>query len=325
MNPVVIGLFALMFASVFLFFLALAKPAQKEEVESRLKRLSADDDDLPAFKLPDALVPEAEDPDAPPPKKDALADINEKLDELFKPLAKDRLADADAEELAKVLQGAGRYTMTPLQLRIWQYKCTALMPLGAGIFMGSLMGFNLAVTPLFMILAGIGGYFYPIFALNQEATKRRNAILRVLPTTLDLMTICVEAGLSLQAALVKVVEKSRPSPLREELDQVLREIQLGRARGDALKEMARRINMKEVNSVILSMVQAEAMGTGIAKSLRVQAEIARDNRMQRAQEQAMQAPVKLSFPLVFFIFPVVFIVIFGPVALELFTNWTAGK
>lgn len=323
MDPIVILLFGFMFASVFLFLLAIAKPKQKEDVESRLKRL-ADDDEPPAFNIPDRFAaPEAE--GGPLKKKDAVADLNAQLDELFKPLAKKRLTEDDASELTKILQAAGRYAMTPLQLRIWQYKSATLMPIGTAIFFAALIGFNPAVMPVLVILASVGGYWYPVLSLNTEASRRRNAILRTLPTTLDLMTICVEAGLSLQAAMIKVVEKSRPSPLREELDQALREIQLGRPRADALKEMAKRINLKEVNSVVLAMVQAEAMGTGIAKSLRIQSEIARDNRMQRAQEQAMQAPVKLSFPLVLFIFPVVFIVIFGPVALELFTNWTAGK
>jgi tight adherence protein C len=328
MDPILIGLFVMMFASVMLFLLAIAKPKQKEDVEGRLKRLNAEDDERPAFKIPDKFVaPEPEDGvgGQAKTKKDAVADLNAQLDELFKPMAKKRLTEADADALAKVLQAAGRYAMTPLQLRVWQYKSATLMPLGIGIFVAALIGFNPAVIPLIVILASVGGYWYPIVSLHSEAGKRRNAILKTLPTTLDLMTICVEAGLSLQAAMAKVVEKSRPSPLREEIDQCLREIQLGRSRADALKEMGRRINLKEVNSVVLSMVQAEAMGTGIAKSLRIQSEIARDNRMQRAQEQAMQAPVKLSFPLVFFIFPTVFIVIFGPVALELFTNWTAGK
>lgn len=324
MDPILIALFLLMFASVMLFLLAIAKPKQKEDVESRLKRLSADDDEPRAFKVPNRFADHEDEP-GPTGKKDAIADLNAQLDVLFKPVAKKRLTESDAVELTKILQAAGRYAMTPLQLRIWQYKSATLMPLGVGIFFAALIGFNPAVTPILVILASVGGYWYPVLTLNTEASRRRNAILRTLPTTLDLMTICVEAGLSLQAAMVKVVEKSRPSPLREELDQALREIQLGRPRGDALKEMGRRINLKEVNSVVLSMVQAEAMGTSVAKSLRIQAEIARDNRMQRAQEQAMQAPVKLSFPLVFFIFPVVFIVIFGPVALELFTNWTAAQ
>lgn len=311
MDPMIILLFGLLGASVFLFLLAIAKPKQREDVESRLKRLS-DADDRPVFRK--------QEPAGEPARKDALADANAQLDALFKPWAAERLTEGQAGELTQLLHAAGRYTTTPLQLRVWQLKSAVLMPIGAVVFTFALVGFNPAASALLALAGVVGGYWYPVLALQREAGTRRNTILKQLPTTLDLLTVCVEAGLSLQAGLQKVVEKTRPSPLREEIDQVLREIQLGRPRGDALKEMARRVGLKEVNSVVLAMVQAEAMGTGIAKSLRIQSEIARENRMQRAQEQAMQAPVKLSFPLVFFIFPVVFIVIFGPVVLELFTN-----
>jgi Flp pilus assembly protein TadB len=315
MDPLLLLLFGLLFASLFLGLLAIAKPKQREDVESRLKRLT-DDTDRPVYR--------PQQPETPPPRREPLADANAQLDELFRPWARGRLTEGQAAELTQLLHAAGRYGTTPLQLRVWQLKCAVLMPIGAVVFTFALLGFNAAVTALVALAGTLGGFMYPVFALQREGSQRRDRILKQLPTTLDLLTVCVEAGLSLQAGLQKVVEKTRPSPLREELDQVLREIQLGRPRGDALREMARRVGLKEVNSVVLAMVQAEAMGTGIAKSLRIQSEIARENRVQRAQEQAMQAPVKLSFPLVFFIFPVVFIVIFGPVALELFTNWV-GK
>ncbi|MEB3284983.1 MAG: type II secretion system F family protein [Candidatus Sericytochromatia bacterium] len=313
MDPVVLFFVGILsFVAVLLLLLAVAKPKQREEVEGRLKRLKEN------AERPNFLHTEAPQSAL---KKDALADANQQLDALFRPAAERRLSERQATEIQLLLQAAGRYHMTPLQVRIWQLKSALLMPLAAIFLTFALLGFNPAVTVLLASGASGGGFFYPIFALQKESSKRRAVILRQLPTTLDLLTVCVEAGLSLQAALQKVVEKTRPNPLREEIDQVLREIQLGRPRGDALKDMARRVGIKEVNSVVLSMVQAEAMGTSVSKSLRVQSEIARDARMQRAQEQAMQAPVKLSFPLVFFIFPVVFIVIFGPVALELFTNW----
>lgn len=315
----IVLILALAFLSFFMLLLAIAKPKQKEDVQARLSRLNVEEE-LPSMARP----VEPEDDDGKPKKKDGLADLNAKLDALFKPMAQKRLTDAQAGQLAETIQNAGRYGMTPVQLRTWQYKIAALLPFGAAILTIAGLGFDWIITPLVIAAAAAAGYFIPVLLLNNEATQRRNAILRQLPSTLDLMTICVEAGLSLQAALFKVVEKSRPSPLREELDQALREIQLGRPRAQALKDMAKRINLKEVNSVVLSMVQAEAMGTSVAKSLRVQAEIARENRWQRAQEKAYQAPVKLTFPLVLFIFPVIFIVIFGPVALELMANWTGG-
>ncbi|HEY9720451.1 MAG TPA: type II secretion system F family protein [Oscillatoriaceae cyanobacterium] len=306
---------ALIFLAVFMLLMALAKPKQREDVETRLKRLN-EDDAAPEFNY----TPEEE---APPAKKDGLADLNAKLDEVFTPLARKRVSEANAEALAKVIHDAGRYGMTPVELRTRQLKVAVILPFFVAIAYSALIGFDFVMVPLLIVICGVAGYFVPILRLRSEATARRNAILRELPSTLDLLTICVEAGLSLQAAMFKVVEKSKPSPLREELDQALREIQLGRPRGQALKDMAKRINLKEVNSVVLSMVQAEAMGTSVAKSLRVQSEIARENRWQRAQEKAFQAPVKLTFPLVLFIFPVVFIVIFGPIALQLMANWSS--
>jgi tight adherence protein C len=310
---------ALAFLSVFLLLLAIAKPKGKEDVENRLKRLRADEEPskIKGFQ-PEAPADEA------PKKKDALKDASAQLDELFTPMAQERLSEVEAARLAEFIANAGRYTMTPLQVRVWQFKAAVITPLFVGILLIGGLGFNLFVTPLLLLAAAAVGYYFPLIQLHQEASKRRNAILRQLPTTLDLLTICVEAGLSLQAAMFKVVEKTRPSPLRDEIDQALREIQLGRPRAQALKDMSKRINLKEVNSVVLAMVQAEAMGTGIAKSLRVQAAIARENRWTRAQEMAFKAPVKMTFPLVFFIFPVVFIVIFGPVALDLLTNWSGG-
>lgn len=310
---------ALAFLSVFLLLLAIAKPKGKEDVENRLKRLKADEEPSKIKGLqPEPPADEA------PKKKDALADASAQLDELFTPMAQERLSEVEAARLAEFIANAGRYTMTPLQVRVWQFKAAAITPIFVGILLIGGLGFNLFVTPLLLLAAAAVGYYFPLIQLHQEASKRRNAILRQLPTTLDLLTICVEAGLSLQAAMFKVVEKTRPSPLRDEIDQALREIQLGRPRAQALKDMSKRINLKEVNSVVLAMVQAEAMGTGIAKSLRVQAAIARENRWTRAQEMAFKAPVKMTFPLVFFIFPVVFIVIFGPVALDLLTNWSGG-
>lgn len=315
-------LILLVFAAVFLLLLAVAKPKQKEEVEGRLKRIK----DHEAGKKPAPWQLEAS-LEAKPgeAKKDPIAELSGKLDQAFTPYAERMVGEGEAEDLQELIDRAGRYGMRPLDLRVWQLKAAFLGGFGAIVLGTGLLGPEPGVLALLTAVALGAGYWYPRHALNQEATRRRTAILRALPATLDLLTICVEAGLSLQAAMFKVVEKGRPGPLREEIDQVLREVQLGRPRGDALKDMARRIELKEVNSVVLSMVQAEATGTSVAKALRIQSEVARDGRWTRAQEQAYQAPVKLSFPLVFFIFPVMFLVIFGPVALELLTDWTRGS
>ena len=167
---------ALAFASVFLLFLAVAKPKQKEDVEQRLKRLKADEEPQKLKGLrPEPPAEEA------PKKKDGLADANAQLDELFLPVAKQRLADAEAEALTIVIANAGRYTMTPLQLRVWQYKAAVIAPFAAGLFL-IVLGVPMFVTGMLLVGAAVGGYYFPIIQLNQEAGKRRNAILRQLPT-----------------------------------------------------------------------------------------------------------------------------------------------
>lgn len=316
-------LILLVFAAVFLLLLAVAKPKQKEDVEGRLKRIREDEGSAKK-PAPWALAAAKEGPEEPA-KKDPIAELSGQLDKAFTPWAQRMVGEGEQDDLQERIDRAGRYGMRPIDLVVWQLKAAALGGFGALILGAGLFGPEPGVLALLVFAAVGGGYWYPRHALNQEGTKRRTAILRALPATLDLMTICVEAGLSLQAAMFKVVEKGRPGPLRDEIDQVLREVQLGRPRGEALKDMGRRIDLKEVNSVVLSMVQAEATGTSVAKALRIQSEVARDGRWTRAQEQAYQAPVKLSFPLVFFIFPVMFLVIFGPVALELLTDWSRGE
>jgi pilus assembly protein TadC len=308
---------ALAFVSVFLLLLAVAKPGEKEDVESRLGRLRA-------LTGPLRLKPTLG--ESEPDKTQAqIANLNAQLDAIFTPLAGGRLSVVQTGKLNKLIVNAGRKNLTPLGIRLWQFKLLAIVPLVGALLVIPTLGFDWLETPLLLLLFAAAGYFYPILALKREATQRARLIMRALPGMLDLLTICVEAGMSLQAGLLKWVEKGRPGPLRDEFDQVLREVRLGRSRADALKQLAKRIDLKEINSVVLSMVQAEAMGTSIAKALRVQAEIARENRWTRAQEQAFKAPVKLTFPLVFFIFPTIFLVIFGPVALELITNMAAGK
>lgn len=301
------------FATVLLFVLALAKPKQKEDVEGRLKRVKQDAPQARLGRAPwEAAEAEAGEGSR---KKAALADFNRQLDEMLGPLADRYLTPEKTDALRQAAHRAGRYARTGRQVRLWQLKAAMLAPLPVIWLLFLLEMLN----PTVIVWAGLGaflGFQFPLLQLKQEGEQRRKAILRALPSMLDLLTICVEAGLSLQAALIKVVEKARPGPFRDELDQVLREIQFGRPRAEALKAMAGRVDLKEVHSVVLGMVQAEAMGTSVAKNLRIQSEIARENRWSRAQEQAMQAPVKLTFPLVLFIFPVIFIVIFGPVALE---------
>lgn len=159
------------------------------------------------------------------------------------------------------------------------------------------------------------GMRLPGFWLSRKITARQNKLRKSLPDALDLITICVEAGYGLDAALAKVAEKTK-GPLAEELDRALLEVKLGKPRSQALKDMAQRAKVAELQSFIATVVQAEEMGVSIAGILRVQSDAMRVKRRQMAEEMAMKAPVKMLFPLVIFIFPAMFVVILGPVVLR---------
>jgi tight adherence protein C len=163
---------------------------------------------------------------------------------------------------------------------------------------------------------GLLGYGYP--RLWMRAVRRRHvaSVLRHLPIYLDFLTLAVEAGLNINGALQKAVEKGPDGPLRRELEHVLRDLKSGLNRTDALRRFDERQRIKEVSNLVGAMVQAERMGSGLAKTLRFQSEQRRSERFQRAEKQAMEAPVKLVFPLLTFIFPVTFIVLGFPIAMK---------
>lgn len=160
------------------------------------------------------------------------------------------------------------------------------------------------------------GFFGPDAWLQRKVDERRQAMLRALPDVLDLLVISVEAGLGFDSALARVVG-TVPGPLSEEFFRMLQETRVGVSRRDAMRHLMERTDLDELRSFLLAMIQAEAFGVTIARVLRVQADEMRVRRRQRAQEKAFAAPVKLVFPLVFCIFPSLFIILLGPAAIQI--------
>lgn len=187
----------------------------------------------------------------------------------------------------------------------------------AGLTMGILpaglllLAGNITYALLFGVLLGLLGFQLPVIWLGRKIATRKSKILRALPDALDLLTISVEAGLGFDAAVKKVTEKWY-NELSQAFVRVLAEIQVGRSRRDALREMADRAEVPELTAFVAAIIQADQLGVSLARVLRIQSEQMRIRRRQRAEEMAQQAPLKLVFPLVFLIFPAMLIVILGP-------------
>jgi tight adherence protein C len=192
----------------------------------------------------------------------------------------------------------------------------------AGAALGGPLVFVLAsmlnqpfVIRLGAALGGIAaGYFFPQLALKQTIDTRKANITKSLPDALDLLTICVEAGLGFDSAMSKITEKW-DDELSNEFGRVLQEIRLGKVRREALRAMAERVDVADVTSFTASIIQADQLGVSIAKVLRIQSDQMRIKRRQRAEEKAHQAPIKMIFPMVFLTFPSIYIVLLGPAIL----------
>jgi len=172
--------------------------------------------------------------------------------------------------------------------------------------------------PLIVLIFFILGTIYPWVWLRDCERSRKKKIRRDLPFALDLLTLAVEAGLDFTAALARIIRRRPDTALSQELAETLRQIQMGVTRAEALRALSRRVVMEEVFSVTSALIQADELGASLGPSLRIQADHFRVRRAQAAEKAAMEAPVKLLFPLICFFFPATFIVLFGPVFLQFF-------
>ncbi len=171
---------------------------------------------------------------------------------------------------------------------------------------------------LYALVFAAFGASYPLIWLRDKVRARHHAITRALPYNLDLLTLSVEAGLDFAAALGRVVEKGRQGPLSDELAISLRELKLGKTREEALRNLAVRVELPTLSSFVQALIQADKMGTPLGKILRILSTQMRIERTQRAEKLANEAPVKLLLPLIGCIFPTIFIMLFGPIAYQVF-------
>jgi tight adherence protein C len=223
------------------------------------------------------------------------------------------------ERLSKELVYAG----TPVGWdaeRILAMKLLGVAVFGIGaIVFGRLVGWTPFRT---LVAAGLGayvGYYIPEWILRSKSGKRQHQIQRALPDALDLLSITVEAGLGFDAAMARVARQAG-GPLGEEMHRVLQEMQIGKTRADALRDLGDRTSIPELKGFVLAMIQADIFGISVSKVLQVQAREMRIKRRQRAEEQAQKVPVKIVFPLILCIFPSLFIVLLGPAAITIYQN-----
>lgn len=202
----------------------------------------------------------------------------------------------------------------------------------AGIGIAILLSFLFAVGSVnwswgrkFLVIAvfSVIGFYLPQLLIQSKINSRQDGIRKALPDALDLLTICVQAGLGFDAAMSRVAEKW-DDELSDEFEIVLREIQLGKLRREALRNMSERTGIAEVTSIVAAIVQSEELGVSMARILRIQSDQMRMKRRQRAEEAAQKAPIKMLFPISLLIFPSLMIILLGPAALLLKDSALAG-
>jgi tight adherence protein C len=185
-----------------------------------------------------------------------------------------------------------------------------------GLLLLALFSFAWPLRVLGFLALGLLGYWLPNIVLTNAVQRRQTEIRSALADSIDLLTICVEAGLGFDAALAHV-SKHTDGPLADEFYRTLQEVQLGRSRNEAMRNLADRSNVSELRAFVLAMVQADIFGVSVANVLRVQAKDMRIKRRQLAEERAMKVPIKVLFPVLFCIFPALFVVILGPAIMRI--------
>jgi tight adherence protein C len=230
----------------------------------------------------------------------------------------DRLHVFDEESLRKQLVSAGMYGTSPRMLMGYQVLCTVALP-AAWLWLALATGRGVALTIIGLLLAGVVGWVGPTFLVRQKADARLYRIDYDMPELIDLLVVTVEAGLGLNASLQLASERLR-GPLGEELRISLQEQRMGLSQLQSLENMLTRCPTAAVRSFVRAMVQGERLGVSVGLILRSLALEMRKRRRAAAEEKAQKAPIKILFPLVFMIFPAMFVVILGPAVISVFNS-----
>ncbi|MBI4498704.1 MAG: type II secretion system F family protein [Chloroflexi bacterium] len=299
--PVSLALAGASFVTVFLLVLALAPP-QARRVRDRLAPYGYDAPAGSASVL------------AEPFWRRVLLPLMDRMAGVFQRVAPARIR----EQTEAMLEMAGN----PIDPGVFLALRLAGLVVLAGIGVFPLVSGAREFTAGNLLLAIVSVYLgarAPLIWLKLKVSARRAVIERALPDAMDLVVVCMEAGMAFDAALHKVAEKI-DGPLQAEFERTLQEVHLGKLRREALRDLGRRTGVPDLIAVVSALVQADQMGLSIAHVLRAQADDLRIRRRQRAEEKAQQAPVKMLFPLILCIFPAMMIVTLGPAVMAIYEN-----
>lgn len=312
--------YAILLISVFLFVVFLCVGLflyvfqERIQVNSRLQMYllhSADDRAL------DISITEVE-------QETTKLSINERL---LVPLWKQlrarmsgKMSHQKTKDLEKRLADAG----SPFGITAADYRIIQFM-LAIGFFLITFLPFlsvskNLVQLLLLSAVAGCFGGLYPGYYLKAKKKQRIVLIQKMMPDFFDMVNVSIEAGMGLDAAIAKVCRRME-GPLSLEFLQSLDEMKLGKSRKEAFSDLRQRIPSENFQSVMSALIQADQLGIGMAKVLRAQTHRIREQRRQAAKEKAMKAPVKMMIPMVIFMFPTLFIILLGPLVVQLVTKW----
>lgn len=210
---------------------------------------------------------------------------------------------------------AGRLAMAGFPLNVIEFAIIKVLGIAIFTIAGSVISRGnhfIAYT----VGGAVIGFIFPELWLNLRIKRRHNEIRRELPMVIDLLDLCVGAGLDLTMAINRVIKDFKKCPLTDEFSEVWREIKMGSSRREALQHLGRRVNLPELSSFVRTLLQADRIGSPMGEALKIQSEEIRQRRYLNGEEIALKAPIKLLFPLFVFILPVIFIIVAGPVLLQ---------